>query len=217
MPITGPQRRVTASCAAPNDPRAASIAASFARECECRPAGRDRAASAGHQLAAPGFRQAHRVTVTVPNRVASSRECPVSSRVRVIRSVPVTGARLLPGLLLFPRRPQVVVVLQQLQQDVPALPVHESSSSAAVSPAAAGPPSPAASAVNMAFETANGSSGGPAQYAAMRVLLSSGPDSVSTFEPRKKNPLLSGFSCFPCVILQREQAAGHPGQPAPRG
>jgi hypothetical protein len=41
-----PARRATAACAASNEPRAASSAASFARECECRPA-RDGAASAG--------------------------------------------------------------------------------------------------------------------------------------------------------------------------
>ena len=42
-----PQRRAIAACAAPKEPRAASSAASFARVWECRPAGRDRAASAG--------------------------------------------------------------------------------------------------------------------------------------------------------------------------
>jgi hypothetical protein len=62
------------------------------------------------------------VTVTVPNSVASARPCPVSSRVRLIPSVPVTGA---------------------------------------------GPPGSAVSAVNMACETANGSSGGTAEYAAI--------------------------------------------------
>ena len=35
-------------------------------------AGSDKAASAGHRLGAPGRRQAHRVTCTVPNSVASS-------------------------------------------------------------------------------------------------------------------------------------------------
>jgi len=38
LPMTGPQRRTTAACAAPNGPRAASSAASLAREWECRPA-----------------------------------------------------------------------------------------------------------------------------------------------------------------------------------
>jgi hypothetical protein len=38
---------VIAACAPSKEPRAASSAASFAREWECRPAGRDRAASAG--------------------------------------------------------------------------------------------------------------------------------------------------------------------------
>ena len=47
LPMTGPQRRAIAACASSKEPRAASIAASFAREWECRPAGRDRAASAG--------------------------------------------------------------------------------------------------------------------------------------------------------------------------
>ena len=125
MPITGPQRRATAACAASKEPRAASIAASFAREWECRPAGSDRAASAGRQLPAPGFRQAHRVTVTVPNSVASSRPCPVSSRVRVIPSGPGAGAGLLPGLLFFPGGPQVEVVLQQLPHHLPAPLVQE--------------------------------------------------------------------------------------------
>jgi len=47
VPITGPQRRAIASCADSNELRAASRAASFARVGECRPAGSDRAASAG--------------------------------------------------------------------------------------------------------------------------------------------------------------------------
>ncbi|MGH3283645.1 MAG: hypothetical protein ACRDPD_02980 [Streptosporangiaceae bacterium] len=38
LPMTGPQRRAMAAGAVSKDPRAASIAASFARECECRPA-----------------------------------------------------------------------------------------------------------------------------------------------------------------------------------
>jgi hypothetical protein len=47
LPMTFPQRRAIAACAPSKEPRAASIAASFARVWECRPAGRDRAASAG--------------------------------------------------------------------------------------------------------------------------------------------------------------------------
>jgi hypothetical protein len=47
LPITGPHRRATAACAASKELRAASSTASFARERECRPAGRDKAASAG--------------------------------------------------------------------------------------------------------------------------------------------------------------------------
>ena len=59
------------------------------------------------------------MTRTVPNSVASSLPWPASSRVRGIPSVPVAGA-VLPGLLFFPRSPQVQVVLQQLPQQVPA-------------------------------------------------------------------------------------------------
>ena len=92
LPMTGPQRRAIAACAASKEPRAASRAASFARVWECRPAGSDRAASAGQKFAVPGFRQAHRVTCTVPNKVASARPCPVSSLGRVTPSGPVTGA-----------------------------------------------------------------------------------------------------------------------------
>jgi hypothetical protein len=72
LPITGPQRPVIAACAASNEPRAASSAASRARAWERRQAGSDNAASAGQRLGAPGRRQAHRVTRTVPNSVASS-------------------------------------------------------------------------------------------------------------------------------------------------
>jgi hypothetical protein len=114
---------------------------------------------------------------------------------------PSPGA-VLPGLLLFPRRPHVVVVLQQLQQDVPALLVHVVFQLRGREPGRGrGPPSPAASAVNMARETANGSSGGTAGYAAIEGFLSSGPDSVSTFEPRKKGPFTVRVFLFPCVIV----------------
>jgi len=91
LPITGPQRRVIAACAASNEPRTASTAASRARAWDGRQAGSDSAASAGHRLGAPGRRQAHRVTCTVPNSVASSLPWPVSTRFRVIPSAPVAG------------------------------------------------------------------------------------------------------------------------------
>ena len=93
LPITGPQRRVIAACAASNEPRADSIAASRARAWDGRQAGSGNAASAGHRPGAPGRRQAHLVTRTVPNKVASSLPWPASTRVRVIPSAPVAGAR----------------------------------------------------------------------------------------------------------------------------
>src|SRR5690348_13711447 len=84
----------------------------------------------------------------------------------------------------------------------------------AVSPAAAGPASSQASASSRPFEAANGSSGGIAAYAGTEgsSFLRSGWGSTS--ERRKKDPLLSGFRHFPCVIMEGEQAAGHRGQPA---
>src|ERR1700728_727637 len=42
LPITFPHRRVTAACAASNEPRAVSTAARFATEWECRLAGTGR-------------------------------------------------------------------------------------------------------------------------------------------------------------------------------
>ena len=113
LPVTGPQRRVMASRASSKEPRAASITASFARVRECRPAGRDRAASAGCQFGAPGFRKAHRVIVTVPNK-GGQRPAAPGFQPRPgdpVRSGHRGGARA--GLLLFPHAPQVVVVLQQ--------------------------------------------------------------------------------------------------------
>ena len=62
LPITGPHRRMIAACAASNEPRTASTAASLARERDGRQAGSDKAASAGQRLGAPGQRHAHRVT-----------------------------------------------------------------------------------------------------------------------------------------------------------
>ena len=74
--------------------------------------------------------------------------------------------------LFFPGGPQVEVVLQQLPDHLPPALVEEVFQLAGRGAAAAGPASPAASAANMAFETANGSSGGTVAYAAMRVLTS---------------------------------------------
>ena len=47
LPMTGPQRRATASCAAPNGPRAASTAASLTRDCAAA------SAAAAHRSATP--------------------------------------------------------------------------------------------------------------------------------------------------------------------
>jgi hypothetical protein len=60
------------------------------------------------------------------------------------------------------------VVLQQLPQHLRPRWSRTSSISQAVSTAAAGPASSEASALNMSLETANGSSGGTAQYTSMR-------------------------------------------------
>jgi hypothetical protein len=63
LPITFPQGRANASCGASKEPRAASSAASFAREWECRPADRDSAASAGRY-------QARKVLAALRGRMA---------------------------------------------------------------------------------------------------------------------------------------------------
>ncbi len=73
LPATLPHARVSACCAAPNEPRAASVAARRRRVWECSRWGRFKAASAGCRLRAASARQAQRVTRTVPNTVARWR------------------------------------------------------------------------------------------------------------------------------------------------
>ena len=123
--MTGPQRRAIASCAASNEPRAASRAASFARVWECRPAGSDRDGVGGKVIGrsrlppgAPGHR--HRAEQrgqqpAVPGLQPGPGD-PVSTLHR---------AGMFPGLLFFPYFPQVEVILQQLAHHLPAPLVQE--------------------------------------------------------------------------------------------
>jgi hypothetical protein len=60
------------------------------RPSQCRPTGSDRSASAGYTMVWRLPRQAHRVTVTVPNTKVSKREWPVSWCGRTCPSAPRT-------------------------------------------------------------------------------------------------------------------------------
>jgi hypothetical protein len=119
LPVTGPHRPVIAACAVSNELRAASSAARRARACEWRGAGSGKAALAGQRLTAPGRRQAHRVTCTVPNRVVGILWWPASTRFRVILPAPAAGVRCSRAASCSRARAQVEVVLHHLAQHLP--------------------------------------------------------------------------------------------------
>ena len=125
-------------------------------------------------MRAPGRRQAHRVTRTVPNSVASSLRWPVSSRLRVIPSAPVAALPRSRAASLLPHRPQVQVVLHHLPLHLPAPPGEQLFELAAVSPPAPGPCSSATSAVNKSTEAAKGPVPGIGAYGSIGLFFRSG-------------------------------------------
>ena len=119
LPITGPQRPVIAACAVSNEPRAASSAASRARAWECRER-RQRQGGIGRidvarSRAAPGAPgHLHRAEQRGQEPAMAGLQPGPRDPVRTHRR----GA-LLPRAVLFSRRPQVQVVLQQLPLHLP--------------------------------------------------------------------------------------------------
>ena len=107
------------------------------------------------------------------------------------------GSALLAGLLFFPRRPQVVVVLEQLPDYLPAPLVEEVFQLAGREPGRGGTGELGGQRGEHGFRDRERVIRGNRAVRCHEGSSSFGPDGVATSELRKKNPLLSGFRCFP--------------------
>ena len=211
-----------AACAVSKEPRAASCAASRARVWERRQAGSDKAASAGQRLGLPGRRQAHRVTRTVPNRVASSLPWPVSSRLRVIPSAPAAGRRCSRAACSSRAARRSRWSCSSCRCTSRPRSASRSSSSHAVSPAASAACSSSTSVANKLTEAAKGPAPGIRAYGSIGLFFRLGFVPVRTFEPREKSPPSARLLPLPPCRCRRARAGRtvparlpRPASPAP--